>query len=344
MPIIAEKEVGLMKIRTKLIYGFFLISLFVAAIGMLSLYQINKIALPLNKDVPESIDEFTQAEYLDGLAQFIRYYDEVLTQSARNYAFTQNQKWEQRYRDSEPQLDSIIKDAISKGDEVDKEFFSKVDEANLALVKMEYESIDYVNQRKPDEAIRILESDEYWNQKRIYEQGLRDYVAKRGNKYEEALVSSTKAINTATENVNNILRATTKTIWILVVISFAAVFGLGYLIANSISKPIAKLEEATKQIAQGNLDARIELKRKDELGALAESFNSMASELKNLKKSEKRYKMKKELEALESTHKSGFISEETYKKGRTRIEESLIKTRGVTAELLQEKGLIKKEE
>ena len=150
---------------------------------------------------------------------------------------------------------------------------------------MEYESIDYVNQRKPDEAIRILESDEYWNQKRIYEQGLRDYVAKRGNKYEEALVSSTKAINTATENVNNILRATTKTIWILVVISFAAVFGLGYLIANSISKPIAKLEEATKQIAQGNLDARIELKRKDELGALAESFNSMASELKNLKKS-----------------------------------------------------------
>src|SRR3989344_9156629 len=175
-----------MKMPTKLIYGFFLISLFVAAIGMLSLYQINKIALPLNKDVPESIDEFTQAEYLDGLAQFIRYYDEVLTQSARNYAFTQNQKWEQRYRDSEPQLDSIIKDAISKCDEVDKEFFSKVDEANLALVKMEYESIDYVNQRKPDEAIRILESDEYWNQKRIYEQGLRDYVAKRGNKYEEA--------------------------------------------------------------------------------------------------------------------------------------------------------------
>ena len=60
MPIIAEKEVGLMKIRTKLIYGFFLISLFVAAIGMLSLYQINKIALPLNKDVPESIDELIE--------------------------------------------------------------------------------------------------------------------------------------------------------------------------------------------------------------------------------------------------------------------------------------------
>src|SRR3990167_2459524 len=146
-----------MKVRTKLVFGFIVISLFVAAVGILSLSQMKKIAAPLNKDIPESIENLNKAEYLDGLAQFIRYYDEVLTQSARNYAFTENQKWEQRYRDIEPQLDNIIKEAIEKGDEAEKNFFSKVDEANLALVKMEYASIDYVNQKKPQEAVKILE-------------------------------------------------------------------------------------------------------------------------------------------------------------------------------------------
>ena len=169
--------------------------------------------------MPQSIGEFTKAEYLDGLAQFIRYYDEVLTQSARNYAFTQNQKWEQRYRDIEPQLDKIIKQAIENGDETDKHFFAKVDESNLALVKMEYASIGYVNQKNPQEAVRILESDEYWNQKRIYEQGLRDYVAKRGSKYEEALVSSTKAIDYAAENVVKVSNATARLISALITFS-----------------------------------------------------------------------------------------------------------------------------
>ncbi len=334
-----------MKVQTKLILGFFLISVLIVAVGLSALYQVNKLALPLNKYVPESIEKFKKAEYLDGLAQLIKYYDEVLTQSARNYAFTQNQKWEQRYRDIEPQLDKIIKEAIEKGDETDKEFFTKVDESNLVLVKMEYASIDYVNQKKPQEAVKILESDEYWKQKRIYEQGLRDYVAKRGNKYDEALVSSTNVINTATENVGNIFRATTKLILILIVIAFAIIFGFGYLIANSISKPIAKLEEAIIQIAKGNIDFRAEIKTKDEFKALADAFNNMADELKNLKKSEKKQKMQKGLEALEASYKTGFISEETYKKERKRLEEGVIRLGGsVDAELLQEKGLIKKEE
>ena len=42
--------------------------------------------------------------------QLMRYYEEVLTQSARNYAFTQDKKWEQRYITIEPESDKIIKE------------------------------------------------------------------------------------------------------------------------------------------------------------------------------------------------------------------------------------------
>src|SRR3989338_4828584 len=158
-----------MKVKAKLILGFFIIVLLVVAIGSFSIYKMKRIGEPLSKDVPLSIKKLNEADHLDGLAQFIRYYDEVLTQSARNYAFTQNQKWEQRYRDIEPQLDKVIKESIEKGDETDKEFFKSIDESNLALVKMEYASIDYVNKRQPEKAVEILESDDFWNQKKIYE-------------------------------------------------------------------------------------------------------------------------------------------------------------------------------
>ena len=64
----------------------------IAGMGILFLMQLDRIAKPLDKDLPDSIGTITRASYLDSLAQFIRYYDEVLTQSARNYAFTREKK------------------------------------------------------------------------------------------------------------------------------------------------------------------------------------------------------------------------------------------------------------
>lgn len=56
-------------------------------------------------------------------------------------------------------------------------------------------------------------------------------------------------------------------------------------IARGISEPIQKLAEATGQVASGNLDAVIGLKRDDEIGLLINSFNHMVSELKESKES-----------------------------------------------------------
>ncbi len=50
----------------------------------------------------------------------------------------------------------------------------------------------------------------------------------------------------------------------------------GTLLAASISRPIQKLKAATKSFSAGNFKERISLRRNDELGELANSFNSMA--------------------------------------------------------------------
>lgn len=50
----------------------------------------------------------------------------------------------------------------------------------------------------------------------------------------------------------------------------------GTLFAASISRPIQKLKAATKSFSAGNFKGRVSLRRNDELGELASSFNSMA--------------------------------------------------------------------
>ena len=106
----------------------------------------------------------------------MRYYDEVMAQSARNYAFTLNKKWEQRYRIFEPEADITIKNAIKNSSAEEKIFFEILDKANIALVEMEYKSIELTNKGKSDEAIHLLESKEYASQRKILAGGLDDYV------------------------------------------------------------------------------------------------------------------------------------------------------------------------
>ena len=158
-----------MKISQRLILGFLAIAMWVAVVGHISLYQLNQISDPLSSDIPKSVESISKTVYLDGLAQFIRYYDEVLTQSARNYAFTQDKKWQQRYMDVEPELDRVINEAIEKGEKKDREFYSIVDKVNHTITEIEKKSIELVDNGQSEEAVQILESSKYWEQKRIFE-------------------------------------------------------------------------------------------------------------------------------------------------------------------------------
>lgn len=51
------------------------------------------------------------------------------------------------------------------------------------------------------------------------------------------------------------------------------------IVRRFVDKPVSELVEATKTVASGNLNYRIENPGKDELGALAESFNNMTQKL-----------------------------------------------------------------
>ena len=52
------------------------------------------------------------------------------------------------------------------------------------------------------------------------------------------------------------------------------------LLARTVTAPVARLVEGTRQVAAGNFDFAVDVKTQDELGTLAESFNTMTRGLR----------------------------------------------------------------
>ncbi len=71
---------------------------------------------------------------------------------------------------------------------------------------------------------------------------------------------------------------------IVAIITFASIFitgGVFFILMNFLLiRPIRQLDQATKEIASGNLDVHLDITTQDEIGSLASEFNKMASDLK----------------------------------------------------------------
>lgn len=101
------------------------------------------------------------------------------------------------------------------------------------------------------------------------------------------------------ENRGEIVRANEKikrqagaaAVWSIAITGIALVvaIALAFVIVRIALRPLAKLASQAEQIGSGDLSGRIDLKRSDEIGALATSFNQMAENLSILRaKEEKR--------------------------------------------------------
>ncbi len=99
----------------------------------------------------------------------IRYYDELLTMSARMAAFTGDAAWEQRYNNAVPALDSAIKIVTNlTPTEAGISASKETDDANLALIDMETKAFEAVKSGNLAGAQGILLGQEYLKQKAIY--------------------------------------------------------------------------------------------------------------------------------------------------------------------------------
>ncbi len=67
----------------------------------------------------------------------------------------------------------------------------------------------------------------------------------------------------------------------LAILALIVSAGVSYMLARAISRPVRRLRQSAVAIADGNLDTRVadRVRRRDEIGLLAQDFDRMASEL-----------------------------------------------------------------
>ena len=83
----------------------------------------------------------------------------------------------------------------------------------------------------------------------------------------------------------------------MTVAGMALAVGLGYIIANKISKPVQQLIKASVQVSQGNLSPEIGTISKSEMGVLQKTFKQM---LTSIQERDKRQKVESEIKLLQS--------------------------------------------
>lgn len=79
----------------------------------------------------------------------------------------------------------------------------------------------------------------------------------------------------------------TQTIVVVALLMMGLAILLGSLLAQSITRPIQSLVKGTASIAKGDFSQRVSLSLSNEIGTLAASFNTMASEVQKLLEKEK---------------------------------------------------------
>lgn len=70
-------------------------------------------------------------------------------------------------------------------------------------------------------------------------------------------------------------------LWVFIASTLAAAL-LSFFFSRNLTRPIKSLVTGASELGEGNLDTRIRLQSKDEIGALAQKFNKMADNLNDL--------------------------------------------------------------
>jgi twitching motility protein PilJ len=198
--------------------------------------------------------QFRQQELSDKVV----YLDEVLTMSARMAASTSDPKWENRYNEYVPQLESAISNLLKDIPQSERFDSEQTDAANKKLVELETKVFDLIRQGKAAEAVELLNSAEYSRQKEIYGKGIDGTLAniKRNNELQ---------LNIYRRNLSNSITFAAASILLLMLTwSIVLVAVRSYIIDRKLSQASLESSQAELATLNENLQAEVAERSKQE--------------------------------------------------------------------------------
>jgi methyl-accepting chemotaxis protein len=260
-----------MKIATKLYLGFFIV-IFLMGISTVFIYAQSRSA---NSNFVALLMELDVAHKQYGRAKNIVWLDEVLTQSTRNYIFTKDIAWKNRYDSYGAQLDGIIAAAIANSKDAEtKDIFNRQNEANLALVEMELRAHDLVKAKKTAQALVIIDGADYKKWKAVYAETVQEFLQSSMSFMETAEIK----LDENCKNLDGTLRLAGLIVGLAIL--FSCVF-IMYLV-KLITEPIEKFADMAARISRGDLRGKIEGVGGPDFADLSTSFARMTASVKIL--------------------------------------------------------------
>lgn len=200
-------------------------------------------------------------EYLYGV---ILRLDEVLTMSARMNVLLGERRWESRYFEHARELEAAVTEAGSFATSCSTAIHATA-AANDRLVEMELRSFDLVNASREGEAQSLLLSPTYEEQKRLYREGVDQFIA------------SCRAHALATLSRDRDLAAGMLTVtYALLLLSLVVAL---WLLRSDVVRPLYTLAAAAEAFVTDDGEAQVLVTSDDAVGALQRAFNEMVTQL-----------------------------------------------------------------
>lgn len=250
----------------RLALAFFFIAILMAAIGAFSIYNLNW----LNASTEEILQKHQPA--LTNMAFIER---GVLFHSLKveQYVTTGNRAHLRAVEDLRDSVETHLADLEDQtyGTE-DQRLVQEIRDAYETYVSLSDEIRDFY-QRNPDDAVSVA-----GRQMRIAALLENALLAKANALYEAKQNKAQELIGATRQLYLTAFRITIVSSAVLTLLALA----LSVFISRSISVPIGQLVDTTQRITGGDLTARAQVRARDEIGALASAFNTMAGQLREL--------------------------------------------------------------
>ncbi|MCA9302373.1 hypothetical protein H6802_03505 [Candidatus Nomurabacteria bacterium] len=225
------------------------------------------------------INQLERAGKLDFVIEEIKYHDEVLTQSARNYIFTQNTTWKDNYQEHAASLERIFEEAQNLQDASVNDFINKISASNAKLVELELKAIAYADEGNYYMAQQTIDSEEYFFYKNEYSEALNTLQASKSKDYKTITESTKNSLKEKIETSNKLISDFLITNIFMATMIMMSTFYIAVVFSDSISAPIKKITNAAKDMAEGK-ECNIELEASnDELYSIAKSMTALSKTL-----------------------------------------------------------------
>lgn len=255
-----------LKIGTKLILGFVIVALIAGGIGVMGViniqtvdrqdkYLYERMTVPFGEliyitEAYNGITNDLNTIILSGNSDEISRLETTIQE--QNTVFDTNLKSFQT---------TLVSD---EGIKLMESLFSQKEKMDKAVAEI----IALVRQGKQAEAIALMKNGDYASA-----------ATQMNSDFDRIIEIKLKVAGETAAGNTAIASSSTMMTIVLIVIGMILSILLGIFIASTIKRPVNKMVDASKRMADGDLDVAIDISTRDEMGELAGAFNRMASNI-----------------------------------------------------------------